>query len=75
MVNKKKAKPEIVKDYRKLIAQKQSIENDISNLGRERDLRVDAINAKYQFKIDKALRDLSMIDLMITASKTFVKEN
>lgn len=65
----------MVKDYRKQINQEQKLENDLRNLQRERDLKVDAINSRYQYEIDKVMRDLAIAKLMIEASKKFVEEN
>lgn len=65
----------MVKDYRKLINQEQKLENDLRNLQRERDLKVDAINSRYQFEIDKVMRELSITKLLVEASKKFVEEN
>ena len=65
----------MVKDYRKLINQEQKLENDLRNLQRARDLKVDAINSRYQFEIDKVMRELSITKLLVEASKKFVEEN
>lgn len=65
----------LVADYRKLINNQQGLENELRNVQRERDLKVDAINSKYQFEIDRIMRDLEMTKLIIEASKKFVEEN
>lgn len=65
----------MVTDYRRLLNRQQQLDNKLKNLQRERDLKVDAINSKYQFQIDKVMRDIDITKLMVNASKTFVKEN
>lgn len=64
-----------VKDYNKLVNKNQRVANAIAKTQRERDLKVDTINQKYEHKIDKLIRKSNEIQIVVKNTKEFVAKN
>lgn len=64
-----------IKDYKVLLKRKDALEKERNRLGRERDLKVNLLNEKYQNKIDNVVLSLDYIDGAIKNAKEFVRRN
>ena len=64
-----------VKDYNKLVNKNQKVANAIAKTQRERDLKVDTINQKYEHKIDKLIRQSNELQMLVKNTKEFVAKN
>ena len=73
--NIRKIKNTTIISYDNLIQTKKEIENEISNLQREKDLKVDRINNEYETKIDAIVRAINFVDSEISKSKEYLKIN
>ncbi len=47
----------------------------MSSLQREKDLKVDTINRKYENKIDKVLRRIDFVKMQMDQAKEYAKKN
>lgn len=61
--------------YDELLSQKRNLENMMANLQREKDLKVDRINNKYEAEIEQVLRALNVLDNEIDKAKMYVNDN
>ena len=61
--------------FDELLSQKKLLENSLANLQREKDLKVDKVNNKYDAKIELVLRALSVVDNELDKTKTYVSKN
>lgn len=64
-----------VRDYNKLLDQKQTVEDLIAKTQREKDLKVDTINKKYESKISKLVRKQNEINIVVENTKKFIEKN
>lgn len=64
-----------VKDYNRLVNRNQKVANQIAKTQRERDLKVDTINKKYEQKIDRLLRKSNELQITVKNTKEFVAKN
>jgi len=70
-----KIKNNTMVSFDELLSQKKLLENNLANLQREKDLKVDKVNNKYDAKIELVLRALSVIDNELDKTKTYVSKN
>ena len=70
-----KIKNNTMVSFDELLSQKKLLENNLANLQREKDLKVDKINNKYDAKIELVIRALSVIDNELDKTKTYVSKN
>lgn len=61
-----------VKSYQALIKRQQETMTKLSNVGREKDYKVQKIEKKYEAQIDDLVRELDAIDLQIDVAKRYV---
>ena len=61
-----------VKSYQALIKRQQETMTKLSNVGREKDYKVQKIEKKYEAQIDDLVRKLDAIDLQIDGAKRYV---
>ena len=73
--NIRKIKNTTIISYDNLIQTKKELENEMSNLQREKDLKVDRINNEYETKIDAIVRAINFVDSAISKSKEYLKIN
>lgn len=73
--NIRKIKNTTIISYDNLIQTKKELENEMSNLQREKDLKVDRINNEYETKIDAIVRAINFVDSEISKSKEYLKIN
>ena len=64
-----------IKDYNKLLNKDKNLGAMISEIQREKDLKVDKLNQTYENKIDKLLRQKQISEKEIEIYKVFVKNN
>ena len=48
---------------------------EMSSLQREKDLKVDTINKKYENKLDKVLRRIDFVKMQMDQAKEYAKRN
>ena len=65
----------VVASYDSLLQQKSSLERELANIQRKKDLEVDKINKKYESKIEQVLRQQKSCDMQIDLAKKYTKEN
>ena len=73
--NIRKIKNTTIISYDNLIQTKKELENEMSNLQREKDLKVDRINNEYATKIDAIVRAINFVASAISKSKEYLKIN
>lgn len=61
-----------VKCYQELIKRQQETMTKLSNVGREKDYKVQKIEKKYESQIDDLVRELEAIDLQIDVTKRYI---
>ena len=64
----------VTDSYNKLINKQQMLEDKMSNLGREKDYKVQKIEKKYDSEIDKVTRELQAVALQIDSVKIYVSK-
>lgn len=64
----------VTDSYNALINKQQKLEDTMSNLGREKDYKVQKIEKEYDSKIDKIVRELQAVALQIDAVKIYVSK-
>lgn len=62
-----------IADINKIIEEKAYIDDMLAKVQREKDLKVDTINKKYESKIDSILRRQKELELIIKDTKEYVK--
>ena len=63
------------KDYNKLLNRKQKVADKIARTQRQKDLKVDTINKKYESQIDKLMREQSEINVLVSNTQEYVARN
>lgn len=63
---------DVVKSYNALLRKQQKLNDGMSNLGRERDYKVQKIDKKYTSKIDNNIRQQQAVSLKIELIKRYV---
>lgn len=64
-----------VKDFNRLLNKQQKVEDLLAKTQREKDLKVDTINKKYESKIDKLIRQQQEIDIVVKNTKEYIQKN
>lgn len=62
-----------IADINKIIEEKAYIDDMLAKVQREKDLKVDTINKKYESKIDGIIRRQKELELIIKDTKEYVK--
>lgn len=62
-----------IADINKAVEEKGRIEDLLARTQRERDLKVDTINKKYESRINDILRKQRELDIIIRDTKEYVK--
>lgn len=62
-----------IADINRIVEEKAYIDDLLAKTQREKDLKVDTINKKYEAKIDSILRRQKELDLIIKDTKEYVK--
>lgn len=62
-----------IRDINKVVEEKGRVDDLLARTQRERDLKVDTINKKYESKIDEILRAQKELDIIIRDTKEYVK--
>ena len=65
----------VVSSYDSLLQEKQKTELHYQKLQRERDLKIDTINKRYEIKIAKAIRRSEFLSMQIDQSKKYLEKN
>ena len=65
----------ITKEYNNIIEQRAKIDDEIANLQREKDLKVDKINKDFERKIAVLLNKKDELELIINNSKEYYKKH
>lgn len=63
------------KDYNKLLSKKQKVADLIAKTQREKDLKVDTVNKKYENKLDKLMRKQSELEIVTSNTQEYVARN
>ena len=63
------------KDYNKLVNKKNDLDNEIARTQREKDLKVDTINKRYENKLEKLIRERKETEFILTSTKEFIAKN
>lgn len=72
---KARHKNRVTNDYNNLVKEQQRILDDISNIGRIRDMKVEKIDKKYQAMIDYKIREQKAVALQIEIAQKYVTDN
>lgn len=64
----------VTDSYNELVNKQQRLEDMMSNLGREKDYKVQKIEKEYNSKIDQITRELQAVALQIDAVKIYVSK-
>jgi hypothetical protein len=67
-------KKDVIKSYEALVRKQQKLMDEMSNVGREKDYRVQKIEKKYNSKIDNLVRSQQAIALQVEISKRYVND-
>lgn len=70
---KKTTEKSVIDKYNWLINRQQLLIDDMSNLGREKDYKVQKIERDYNSKIDMVTRELQAVSLQIETIKKYVE--
>jgi hypothetical protein len=62
----------VINKYERLVCKQQELINCMSNLGREKDYKVQKIEKEYESKIDKITRELQSVALQIDTVRKYV---
>ena len=65
----------ITKEYNDIIEEKAKIDDEIANLQREKDLKLDKINKDFERKISVLLNKKDELELIINNSKEYYKKH
>lgn len=64
----------VTDSYNKLVDKQQNLTDKMSNLGREKDYKVQKIEKEYNSKIDQITRELQAVALQIDAVKIYISK-
>lgn len=67
-------KIDIVKDYNNLLKRQQDLDVEMSNLGREKDFKVQKIEKHYQSQIDNLVREQEALAVTISNIEDYIKK-
>lgn len=63
------------RDYENLLNEKQAIDDQIAITQRERDLKVDTVNKKYERSLCHLIRKKNELDILIKCTQQHVANN
>lgn len=72
-MKKKINEEKVIGKYNKLVGKQQYLIDEMSNVGREKDYKVQKIEREYNFKIDNITRELKAVALQIDTIKRYVQ--
>lgn len=72
MMKKNVTEKDVINKYEGLVRRQQALIDDMSNLGREKDYKVQKIEREYNYKIDNVTRELQAVSLQIETVKKYV---
>lgn len=67
-------KIDIIKDYNNLLKRQQDLDVEMSNLGREKDFKVQKIEKHYQSQIDNLVREQEALAVTISNIEDYIKK-
>lgn len=67
-------KIDVIKDYNDLLKRQQELNDKMSNLGREKDYKVQKIEKQYQSQIDNLVRDQEALAIVISNVEEYIKK-
>lgn len=65
---------DVVKNYNELLKEQQALNDKMSNLGREKDYKVQKIEKHYQSQIDNLVRDQEALAIVIANVEDYIKK-
>ena len=68
-------KIDVIKQYNDLLKRQQDLNDQMSNLGREKDYKVQKIEKQYQSQIDNLVRDQEALAIVITNIEDYIKKS
>lgn len=63
-----------IKHYNDLLEKQQQLNDEMSNLGREKDYKVQKIEKQYQSKIDSLVREQEALAITIANVEDYIKK-
>lgn len=67
-------KIDVIKQYNDLLKRQQDLNDQMSNLGREKDYKVQKIEKHYQSQIDNLVRDQEALAIVIANIEEYIKK-
>lgn len=67
-------KIDVIKDYNNLLKRQQDLNVKMSNLGREKDYKVQKIEKQYQSQIDDLVREQEALAVTIVNIEDYIKK-
>lgn len=64
---------DVISEYEKVVSRQQQLIDTMSNLGREKDYKVQKIERYYNYKIDATTRELQAVALQIETIKKYIE--
>lgn len=64
-----------LRDYNKMVADLNQSRDNVSNLQREKDFKVNKLEREYQLKIDKAIEKTSQLEELVKSVKKLIGGN
>ena len=64
-----------LRDYNKMVADLNQSRDNVSNLQREKDFKVNKLEREYQLKIDKALERTNKLEELVKSVKKLIGGN
>lgn len=61
-------------DINRLVSEKAKLDDALAKVQRERDLRIDTLNKKYESKLDKLMRRQTEVDILLKNTKEYVEK-
>lgn len=68
-------KIDVIKQYNDLLKRQQDLNDQMSNLGREKDYKVQKIEKQYQSQIDNLVRDQEALAIVIANIEDYIKKS
>lgn len=67
-------KIDVIEEYNDLLKKQQYLNDQMSNLGREKDYKVQKIEKHYQSQIDNLVRDQEALAIVIANIEEYIKK-
>lgn len=68
-------KIDVIKQYNDLLKRQQDLNDQMSNLGREKDYKVQKIEKQYQSQIDNLVRDQEALAIVTANIEDYIKKS